>query len=79
MYFFHPPQFELCSVCFQGSDIETLGSEAAAEYGAEVLERPPVVETKLQDTQAPASAGKGLYVFGPSLTVTHNTICELSY
>lgn len=64
MYFFHPPQFELWSVCFQGSDIETLGSEAAVEYGAEVLECPPVGETKLQGTQAPACAGEGLYVFG---------------
>lgn len=42
----------------QGSDIETLGSEAAVEYGAELLEHPPVGETKLQDTQASASTGK---------------------
>lgn len=42
----------------EGSDIETLGSEAAVEYGAELLERPPVEETKLQDTQASASAAE---------------------
>ncbi|XP_075965969.1 cell cycle progression protein 1 isoform X3 [Anarhichas minor] len=34
----------------EGSDIETLGSEAAVE--AELLERPPVKEAELQDTQA---------------------------
>lgn len=44
--------------CSQGSDIETLGLEAAGEYGAELLERHPVEETKLQDTQASSSAGK---------------------
>lgn len=42
----------------QGSDIETLGSEASVEYGAELLEHPPVGETQLQDIQASASAGK---------------------
>ncbi|KAM9366077.1 cell cycle progression protein 1 isoform 2-T2 [Symphorus nematophorus] len=42
----------------EGSDIETLGSEAALEYGAELLERPPVEETKLQDTQPSASAAE---------------------
>lgn len=46
-------------LCLQGSDIETLGSEAAAvEYGAELLEHPPVGETELQDTQASTSTGK---------------------
>ncbi|XP_070821723.1 cell cycle progression protein 1 isoform X2 [Chaetodon trifascialis] len=40
----------------EGSDIETLGSEAVVEYGAELLERPPVEEKKVQDTQASASA-----------------------
>ncbi|XP_040890471.1 cell cycle progression protein 1 isoform X2 [Toxotes jaculatrix] len=39
----------------EGSDIETLGLEAAVEYAAEVLECPPVEEEKLQDTQASAS------------------------
>ncbi|XP_068586484.1 cell cycle progression protein 1 isoform X2 [Cebidichthys violaceus] len=34
----------------EGSDIETLGSEAAVE--AELLEQPPVKEAELQDTQA---------------------------
>lgn len=34
-------------IVLQGSDIETLGSEAAVE--AELLERPPVKETELQD------------------------------
>ncbi|GLD58430.1 cell cycle progression protein 1 isoform X1 [Lates japonicus] len=38
----------------EGSDIETLGSEAAVEYGAELLEHPPVEEAELQDTQASA-------------------------
>lgn len=52
------PSFNICLLCLQGSDIETLGSEAAVEYGAELLERSPVEETKLQNTQASASAGK---------------------
>ncbi|XP_039994551.1 cell cycle progression protein 1 isoform X2 [Xiphias gladius] len=39
----------------EGSDIETLGSEAAVEYVAELLERPPVEEAGLQDTQSSAS------------------------
>ncbi|XP_022598798.1 cell cycle progression protein 1 isoform X2 [Seriola dumerili] len=39
----------------EGSDIETLGLEAAVEYGAELLERPPVEEAELHDTQASAS------------------------
>nr|XP_019954454.1 PREDICTED: cell cycle progression protein 1 isoform X2 [Paralichthys olivaceus] len=39
----------------EGSDIETLGLEAAVEYGAELLERPLVVEkAELQVTQASA-------------------------
>ncbi|XP_019126071.1 cell cycle progression protein 1 isoform X3 [Larimichthys crocea] len=42
----------------EGSDIETLGLEAAGEYGAELLERHPVEETKLQDTQASSSAAE---------------------
>nr|XP_046242008.1 cell cycle progression protein 1 isoform X2 [Scatophagus argus] len=42
----------------EGSDIETLGSEVAVEYGAELLERPPVEKTKLQVTQASASAAE---------------------
>ncbi|KAM3625132.1 uncharacterized protein V6R79_007308 [Siganus canaliculatus] len=41
-----------------GSDIETLGSEAVVEYGAELLERPPEEETKTVDIQASASAGE---------------------
>uniref|UniRef100_A0A3B5BC48 Cell cycle progression 1 n=1 Tax=Stegastes partitus TaxID=144197 RepID=A0A3B5BC48_9TELE len=40
----------------EGSDIETLGSEAAVEFAAELLERPPVDEPVLQDAQASASA-----------------------
>uniref|UniRef100_A0A3Q1HFC5 Cell cycle progression 1 n=1 Tax=Anabas testudineus TaxID=64144 RepID=A0A3Q1HFC5_ANATE len=40
----------------EGSDIETLGSEATVEYAAELLERPPVVEAGRQDTQASASS-----------------------
>lgn len=47
----------------QGSDIETLGSEASVEYGAELLEHPPVGETQLQDIQASASAGKDPFFF----------------
>ncbi|XP_070762210.1 cell cycle progression protein 1 isoform X2 [Enoplosus armatus] len=42
----------------EGSDIETLGSEAVVEYGAELLEHPPAEEVKLQDTQAAASAAE---------------------
>ncbi|XP_044050699.1 cell cycle progression protein 1 isoform X2 [Siniperca chuatsi] len=42
----------------EGSDIETLASEAVVEYGAELLERPPVEEVELQDTQAAASAAE---------------------
>ena len=52
----------MCSLCLQGSDIETLGSEAVVEYGAELLERPLVEETKLQDTKAAASAGKNPHI-----------------
>ncbi|XP_035011504.1 cell cycle progression protein 1 isoform X2 [Hippoglossus stenolepis] len=36
----------------EGSDIETLGLEAAVEYGAELLVRPPVEKAELQATQA---------------------------
>lgn len=43
-------------MCFQGSDIETLGSEASLEHPAELVQRPAVEEAQLQDT--PASAGK---------------------
>lgn len=57
------PSFNICLLCLQGSDIETLGSEAAVEYGAELLERSPVEETKLQNTQASASAGKNPHKF----------------
>ncbi|XP_062278287.1 cell cycle progression protein 1 isoform X1 [Scomber scombrus] len=39
----------------EGSDIETLGSEVAVEYGVDLLERPPVVEAELRDTPASAS------------------------
>eukprot|EP00066_Takifugu_rubripes_P005783 XP_003970093.1 PREDICTED: cell cycle progression protein 1 [Takifugu rubripes] len=39
----------------EGSDIETLGAEAAVECGTELLEHPPVGETKLGDAQAPTS------------------------
>lgn len=52
--------FNMCLTCLKGSDIETLGSEAAVEYGGELFERPPVEETKLQDIKASASAGKNL-------------------
>ncbi|XP_060923879.1 cell cycle progression protein 1 isoform X2 [Limanda limanda] len=38
----------------EGSDIETLGSEAAVEYGAQLLERPPEEKAELQVTQASA-------------------------
>lgn len=43
-------------MCFQGSDIETLGSEASLEHPAELVQCPAVEEVQLQDT--PASAGK---------------------
>ncbi|XP_074474619.1 cell cycle progression protein 1 isoform X2 [Sebastes fasciatus] len=39
----------------EGSDIETLGLEATVEYGAKLLEQPPVEEAELQDKQASAS------------------------
>lgn len=52
------PSSNIRSLCLQGSDIETLGSEAAVEYGAELLEHPPVEEAELQDTQASAPGGK---------------------
>lgn len=51
------PNFEVGSLCLQGSDIETLGSEAAVEYAAALLERPPVEEEELLGTDASASAG----------------------
>lgn len=44
----------------EGSDIETLGLEAAVEYGVDLLERPPVVEAELQDAPAAASATGGV-------------------
>ncbi|XP_005915290.1 cell cycle progression protein 1 isoform X1 [Haplochromis burtoni] len=40
----------------EGSDIETLGSETAVEYGAELLERPLVQEPEAQDVQTSVSA-----------------------
>ncbi|XP_003442393.1 cell cycle progression protein 1 isoform X3 [Oreochromis niloticus] len=40
----------------EGSDIETLGSETAVEYGAELLERPLVEEPQVQDVQTSVSA-----------------------
>lgn len=46
----------------QGSDIETLGSEATVEYGTELLERPPLEKAELQDTQASASGGPDFYI-----------------
>lgn len=42
----------------EGSDIETLGSEVVVEYGTELLERPLVEETKLQDAKTAASAAE---------------------
>ncbi|XP_029946686.1 cell cycle progression protein 1 isoform X2 [Salarias fasciatus] len=41
----------------EGSDIETLGSEVAVEYGVEPLECPHVEEAELQDAQASAPDG----------------------
>lgn len=46
-------------MCFQGSDIETLGSEAGIEHPAELVERPVVEGEQVQDTAA--SAGKNFY------------------
>lgn len=46
-------------MCFQGSDIETLGAEAAAEHPAELVERPPVEEAPVQDTLV--SAGRNFH------------------
>lgn len=40
----------ICLLCFQGSDIETLGSETVVENKTEQLERPPVEEVKQPDT-----------------------------
>lgn len=49
-------------MCFsQGSDIETLGSEAVVEEEVERLENPTVEESTLQET--PLSAGKNLHTF----------------
>ncbi|XP_022072463.2 cell cycle progression protein 1 isoform X1 [Acanthochromis polyacanthus] len=39
----------------EGSDIETLGTEAAVEFAAELVECPPVEEPELQDAQASES------------------------
>ena len=52
------PSFNVMLLCLQGSDIETLGSETAVEYGSELLERPPVEEAEPQGEQASASTGK---------------------
>uniref|UniRef100_A0A3B3HLH5 Cell cycle progression 1 n=1 Tax=Oryzias latipes TaxID=8090 RepID=A0A3B3HLH5_ORYLA len=40
----------------QGSDIETLGQEATAEFGAELLERPSLEEPEQLDSQTSAPA-----------------------
>ncbi|XP_034536329.1 cell cycle progression protein 1 [Notolabrus celidotus] len=40
----------------EGSDIETLGSEAVVEYGAALLERPLVEKAELQEEHASTSA-----------------------
>ncbi|XP_014835944.1 PREDICTED: cell cycle progression protein 1 isoform X1 [Poecilia mexicana] len=40
----------------EGSDIETLGSEAAGEYGAELVERPTLEEPQLLESQTSVSA-----------------------
>lgn len=52
------PSFNICLLCSQGSDIETLGTEALVEYGTELLERPPEEGKEQQDMQASASASK---------------------
>ncbi|KAM4597303.1 cell cycle progression protein 1 isoform 2-T2 [Fundulus diaphanus] len=44
----------------EGSDIETLGSEAVGEYGAELLERPALEESQPLESRASASAGTNL-------------------
>lgn len=58
-------------LCLQGSDIETLGSETAVEYGAELLERPPVEEPQVQDVQTSVSAGKApsFFFFYPDVNL----------
>ncbi|XP_054626606.1 cell cycle progression protein 1 [Dunckerocampus dactyliophorus] len=43
-------------ISIEGSDIETLVSEATGQHGADPLERPPVVDAELQDTLTSASA-----------------------
>lgn len=58
----------------QGSDIETLGSEASVEYGAEVLEHPAVGETQLPHPQASASAGKNTFFLDLQMKVI-NELC----
>lgn len=58
----------------QGSDIETLGSEASVEYGAEVLEHPPVGETQLKQLQASASAGKNTFFLDLQMNI-NNELC----
>ncbi|XP_074522365.1 cell cycle progression protein 1 isoform X2 [Halichoeres trimaculatus] len=42
----------------EGSDIETLGSEAVVEYGAELSERPRLEKAELQEGQPSASAAE---------------------
>uniref|UniRef100_A0A3Q2PTT4 Cell cycle progression protein 1 n=1 Tax=Fundulus heteroclitus TaxID=8078 RepID=A0A3Q2PTT4_FUNHE len=44
----------------EGSDIETLGSEAVGEYGAEFLERPASEESQPLESRGSASAGTNL-------------------
>lgn len=70
------PSFNVLLLCLQGSDIETLGSEAAVEYGSELLEHPPVEEAELQGEQASASNGRNppIIIF---LSELNNSICIL--
>lgn len=58
-------------LCFQGSDIETLGTEAAVECGAELLEHLPVGEIKLQDAQASTSTGKNPLFLGLTVKINY--------
>lgn len=59
------------SYCLQGSDIETLGAEAAVECGRELLEHLPVGETKLQEAQASTSTGKNPLFLGLTVKINY--------
>lgn len=66
-------------MCLQGSDIETLGSEVVVEYGTELLERPLVEETKLQDAKTAASAGKNPQIINLATSIIILLLYQVLY